>query len=95
MTFMLTFGMQIPTLSPLALLHAGALELRNYPTALRNLETPLLHSLNSKGAGQSPTRLLDMGAVDVWRSRESRIPLFNDYLKVCCEQAVICQSHND
>jgi len=48
--------------------HAGALELRNYPSALRRLKT-------LSGA------LLDIGAVDVWRSRDSRMPLFNDFLK--------------
>jgi len=42
---------------------------------MRNLVTPSLR-------GQ-PNKKLDMGAVDVWRSRESRIPLFNDYLEVC------------
>lgn len=60
---------------------AGALELRNYPTALRSLETPMLKKLHPPG--QAPPRLLDMAAVDVWRSRESRIPHFNEYLKVC------------
>jgi len=59
---------------------AGALELRNYPTALRSLETPSLKKLHPPG--QAPPRLLDMAAVDVWRSRESRIPHFNEYLKV-------------
>jgi len=49
--------------------HAGALELRNYPSALRRLRTP------TNGF------LLDMGAVDLWRSREARLPLFNDYRK--------------
>jgi len=48
--------------------HAGALELRNYPSALRRLDTP-------------SGFLLDLGAVDVWRSREARLPLFNEYLK--------------
>jgi len=53
--------------------HAGALELRNYPTALRNLVTPSLRG--------TPGHLLDMAAVDVWRSRESQLYRFNDYLK--------------
>jgi len=47
--------------------HAGALELRNYPSALRRLVLP--------------SGLLDMGAVDVWRSRDAKLPLFNDYCK--------------
>lgn len=58
----------------------GALELRNHPTALRNLVTPSLRPLNPPG--KPPTKLLDIGAVDVFRSREARVPLFNDYLKV-------------
>lgn len=49
--------------------------MRNYPTALRNLVTPSLRG--------TPGHLLDMAAVDVWRSRESRLYRFNDYLKVC------------
>lgn len=61
-------------------LRAGALELRNYPTALRSLETPALREKNA--AQPHPKRLLDMAALDVWRGRESRLPLFNDYLKV-------------
>ena len=81
---------------------AGALELRNYPTALLNLRIPKAGAarVNSsraadtdvqRGADQSSSgrsgqagreMLLDMGAVDVWRSREARVPLFNDFLKV-------------
>lgn len=61
--------------------HAGALELRNYPTALRNLQLPPAGKAQWPSGQDPPQRLLDMGAVDVWRSRESRIPLFNDYLK--------------
>jgi len=79
-------GTQINTTVPLPTLlyslgvgHAGALELRNFPTALRNLETPFLKQQPAP-PGQ-PRRLLDMGAVDVYRSRESRVPLFNEYLK--------------
>lgn len=54
----------------------GSLELRNYPTALRKLVTPLIEQ-----QGQ-PDRYLDMGAVDVWRSREAKVPLFNDFRRV-------------
>jgi hypothetical protein len=54
--------------------------LRNFPTALRSLETPALRPQNA--AQPTPKKLLDMAAVDVWRGRESRLPLFNDYLKV-------------
>lgn len=61
---------------------AGALELRNYPTALRNLELPTPPVGKLPPAGQGPPQVLDMGVVDVWRSRESRIPLYNDFLKV-------------
>jgi hypothetical protein len=60
--------------------HAGALELRNFPTALRSLQTPALRA--QQAAQPTPNRLLDMAAVDVWRGRESRLPLFNQYLKV-------------
>ncbi|WIA21634.1 hypothetical protein OEZ85_000815 [Tetradesmus obliquus] len=59
--------------------HAGALELRNFPTALRSLETPALKAKNAEQP--KPHKLLDMAAVDVWRGRESRLPLFNAYLK--------------
>lgn len=66
----------------MSLVLAGALELRNYPTALRNLQLPPAGKAQWPSGQDPPQRLLDMGAVDVWRSRESRIPLFNDYLKV-------------
>lgn len=55
---------------------AGALELRNYPSALRQLVTP---SIEAQGR---PGRYLDMGAVDVWRSREAKVALFNAFREV-------------
>lgn len=82
--------------NPLVLLHVPAsVELKNYPTALRNLQTPLIKQ--HPPAPGKPKRLLDMGAVDVWRSREARVPLFNDYRKVgdvvpcaACEASMAC-----
>jgi hypothetical protein len=72
------------------MLHAARLELRNYPTALLRLKTPQLKLMDAKdgknGAGK-PERFLDIGAVDVWRGREARLPLWNDFREVS-----MCQS---
>lgn len=65
--------------------HAARLELRNYPTALLRLKTPLLRQMDAKDAKAGPGRpelYLDMGAVDVWRGREARLPLWNDFREV-------------
>jgi hypothetical protein len=69
--------------------HAARLELRNYPTDLLRLKTPLLRQMDAadaKAGSGGPERYLDMGAVDVWRGREARLPLWNDFRQVwgCC-----------
>jgi hypothetical protein len=65
------------------MLPAARLELRNYPTALLRLRTPQLMLMDAMDGPGGPERYLDMGAVDVWRCREARLPLWNDFRKVC------------